>query len=333
MKASPPKINWISILQGWAMLWVVIGHAPLGEPGNGPEWENALYSFAYSFHMPLFMLISGYLFNLTRLSSWNYTATIKDKSVRLLIPMLVFTLLAFAAKLAVPSEMNRPTSFSIKEIINAFLYPGQSPLSEMWFIATLFWLFLLMPLWRRCVNRQWAMWAMLAILLAVHFYHPDIQLLCIGSVCEYAVYFYGGVLLSRMSAIKKIKGKGEWWLLAAGILCYVTGSFWTLHFVKVISGIGLSIALSLILDRYYPKALSSFRGYTYQIFLMGIFAQILVRIIYRHAGLYYPMTFVISILAGLYIPVLISKLAQSIAWSPLLVCFGIKPAKQIQNAH
>lgn len=23
------KINWLLILQGWAMLWVVIGHAPL----------------------------------------------------------------------------------------------------------------------------------------------------------------------------------------------------------------------------------------------------------------------------------------------------------------
>ena len=51
------------------MLWVVIGHAPLGEPGGGPTWENVLYNFAYSFHMPLFMLVSGWLFYLTRLRS------------------------------------------------------------------------------------------------------------------------------------------------------------------------------------------------------------------------------------------------------------------------
>ena len=63
------KINWLLILQGWAMLWVVIGHASLGKVGEGPEWENALFRFAYSFHMPLFIFVSGYLFNMTRLSN------------------------------------------------------------------------------------------------------------------------------------------------------------------------------------------------------------------------------------------------------------------------
>jgi fucose 4-O-acetylase-like acetyltransferase len=61
------KINWLAILQGWAMLWVVVGHSFLGTAGSGPRWENALFKFAYSFHMPLFMLISGWLFYYTRL--------------------------------------------------------------------------------------------------------------------------------------------------------------------------------------------------------------------------------------------------------------------------
>lgn len=51
------KINWLLILQGWAMLWVVIGHAPLGAIGEGPKLEISLYKFAYSFHMPLFILV------------------------------------------------------------------------------------------------------------------------------------------------------------------------------------------------------------------------------------------------------------------------------------
>ena len=75
------------------MLWVVIGHAFLGKPGDGPQWENELFNFAYSFHMPLFMLVSGWLFYLTRLrlnkntlSQWTCWAIVKDKAVRLLIP-------------------------------------------------------------------------------------------------------------------------------------------------------------------------------------------------------------------------------------------------------
>ena len=68
-KMTKKKINWLLILQGWAMLWVVIGHSFLGIAGEGPAWENALFRFAYSFHMPLFMLVSGWLFYLTRLKA------------------------------------------------------------------------------------------------------------------------------------------------------------------------------------------------------------------------------------------------------------------------
>ena len=68
---SKKKINWLLILQGWAMLWVVIGHSFVGEFHKGPDWETAICDFAYSFHMPLFMLVSGWLFYLTRLSSYE----------------------------------------------------------------------------------------------------------------------------------------------------------------------------------------------------------------------------------------------------------------------
>lgn len=56
------KINWLLILQGRAMLWVIVGHSYLGIVNAGPTWENLLVKTAYSFHMPLFMLVSGWLF-------------------------------------------------------------------------------------------------------------------------------------------------------------------------------------------------------------------------------------------------------------------------------
>ena len=98
--AKIKKINWLLILQGWAMLWVIIGHSSLGVAGEGPEWENVLFHFAYSFHMPLFMMVSGWLFYRTRLGisaqtpsggggifqEWTWAAIIKDKAIRLLLP-------------------------------------------------------------------------------------------------------------------------------------------------------------------------------------------------------------------------------------------------------
>ena len=68
------KITWILILQAWAMLWVVIGHSPLKMPisESDPFYVNILYDIAYSFHMPLLVLVSGYLFYMTRMeSNWG----------------------------------------------------------------------------------------------------------------------------------------------------------------------------------------------------------------------------------------------------------------------
>lgn len=57
------KITWLLILQGWAMLWVVIGHAgPANHIEEFPHFAQILWNFAYSFHMALFIFISGFLF-------------------------------------------------------------------------------------------------------------------------------------------------------------------------------------------------------------------------------------------------------------------------------
>lgn len=143
--AEKKKINWLLILQGWAMLWVVIGHAFLGKPGEGPQWENELFNFAYSFHMPLFMLVSGWLFYLTRLrlnkntlSQWTCCAIVKDKAVRLLISGLVFCIVSFALKVAFPGEMSRQVGLNVNDVAHAFLYPYDNPFREFWFIAPCF---------------------------------------------------------------------------------------------------------------------------------------------------------------------------------------------------
>ena len=332
---SRTKINWLLILQAWAMLWVVIGHSSLGEVGAGPAWENMLVTFAYSFHMPLFMAISGWLFYFTRLSKpaesggsgWTYKAIIGEKAVRLLIPMVVFTFVAFCVKIAFSSEVTRQTALSVKEVVNAFIYPYDSPLREMWFIATLFWMFLLTPLWRIVIKNTFAKLSFLVALVLLYFFHPNVELLCIGKVCSYAVFFYLGIIISQSHTIERIVSQRVWLFLLLGIVIYVAGEFID-SLVVTFGGMLFSCALALVLDRYIPKCFISFRDYTYQIFLMGIFAQFFIKILYRHLHTPYIPSFVLCILFGLYIPVLVSILIKKINWPPLLYCIGLKPQKR-----
>ena len=54
------------LLRGFAIVLVVLGHCIQDGSGVGYRSEalyfsDRLYQFIYSFHMPLFMMISGYL--------------------------------------------------------------------------------------------------------------------------------------------------------------------------------------------------------------------------------------------------------------------------------
>lgn len=83
--------EFIDIIKGVAIILVVIGHCI--QYGSGKEFfvsnnffHNPLFKFIYSFHMPLFMLVSGYLFYFTiQKKTW---IVIKEKIKGLLFPLI-----------------------------------------------------------------------------------------------------------------------------------------------------------------------------------------------------------------------------------------------------
>ena len=243
--------------------------------------------------------------------------------MRLLLPGFVFSLVAFALKLAFPGEMSRQVGLSAHDIIHQYLYPNDNPMRELWFIATLFWFFILTPLWKYVLKREWTMWLAVVAMVAVHFWHPRTELLCIGRVFEYAIWFYCGLVISKTDFVEKVLNRYIWITLAIGIAIYVAGEL-TMRFVTTVGGITLSFALALIADKYIPKLFFSFRNYTYQIFLMGIFAQMLVKIVFKHVNWPYIPTYLLCIAFGLYVPVIVSKIIEKINWKPLALCVGLK---------
>jgi hypothetical protein len=114
--------------------------------------------------------------------------------------------------------------------------------------------------------------------------------------------------------------------LCVGLLLFILG-YNSITFIATIGGIVTSIGLSFLLDTYLPSIFNSFRLYTYQIFLMGIFAQILVKIFYSHITIPYIVGYILCVLAGLYIPVIISKKLERIDCGILLCCVGLKKSK------
>ncbi len=314
------------------MLWVVIGHSPLSL-SNMPLWVEFLFNIAYSFHMPLFILVSGYLFQMTRLKTaemnggggifCNYKSIISDKLVRLGIPFVVFTIVALVVKVLFPGEISRQTAFSFYDLFMAFINPFDGPNNEMWFVGTILWFFAFTPLWRWACQRKETEWLLLAVLTLLHFYHPNENLLCIRQICTEAIFFYSGILICKYG-IEEICQKKRWPLLTGGLIGFLLCYLFKTPYIVIWCGIAFSAGLAFILDEYLPKVFCSFRNYTYQIFLVGIFVQIAVKIIYRHIHIPYVIGFIACLLFGLYVPVIFSKIIEKLNWKPLLLCIGLK---------
>ena len=68
MSGGGNREHWIDALKGIGIILVVIGHVSLG---------NNLVKWIYSFHMPLFFALSGYMLAHTQRNYSNYEFILK----------------------------------------------------------------------------------------------------------------------------------------------------------------------------------------------------------------------------------------------------------------
>lgn len=80
--ARNSRLTALDSLRGFGILLVVLGHT---------SWSAGLVSWIFSFHMPLFFIISGMLFH-----ERQFLDSFKKKAARLLIPYLFFGIVTFA---------------------------------------------------------------------------------------------------------------------------------------------------------------------------------------------------------------------------------------------
>lgn len=92
----PGRLPMFDALKGFAILMVVYTHV-LQYAGIGYFLDNPFFKFTYAFHMPLFMVISGY-FSASSLQL-SFPGLLKKKAVELLLPCLTTGALVLALNL------------------------------------------------------------------------------------------------------------------------------------------------------------------------------------------------------------------------------------------
>lgn len=125
--------KYLDIARGIATIMVVIGHC------DYHYTELWLTTWVYSFHMPLFFIISGMLFRPEKYD--NFKHFLKKKFKGLVVPYLIFSLITFVVSLGVEFAKTKGLDGgdALKSFAGIFVgWRGTKWYNGLWFISALF---------------------------------------------------------------------------------------------------------------------------------------------------------------------------------------------------
>ncbi len=128
------RIEYIDYIKCFAIFLVVWGHAIQNISNDESFWTNPIHIFICSFHMPIFMLLSGFFFKND--NSSTFIPTILRKSRQLLLPTLSWSII-----LLIINIINNENE--INSIISLFKTLLYYFFTKYWFLRSIFLCFLI----------------------------------------------------------------------------------------------------------------------------------------------------------------------------------------------
>lgn len=323
------RIDWIDALKGFAILTVVIGHCVTDSLASHtfPEYLNLLqllYDAIYSFHMPLFFAISGYVFYLTK--SYNKW---KIKALDFIIIYVIWSSLMWLSKYIMGGDVNHPvTVVNLLEIV-------YKPIMIYWYLYVLIVLYILVS----CLKWEKVSWSLLggtaAIAVMIKILQLDIGIL--NNTIYHMYYFLMGGVLQQSNLLPKLRAKHMIILGSLVLMNSIAHFIWipASPIIVAIKTFLVANCISLICFWIFSKikVMEAFRIMginTLQIYVMHCFFTGGIRVLFKHMhlsniGLY----FLSATFLGIVIPILFAKLCKRV---PLLnVVFEPKIRKWLRN--
>ena len=195
------RIEWVDALKGFTIICVVLGHIINGYVSAGvfPEYKTFMRQIVngiYLFHMPLFMILSGFTYATSYIGGRIPESSINNNSVRnktidLTALYIIHSLLFGAAKLFFSGYVNREISTSDLLLLWA------KPIQLFWYIYVLILLYLIFSIGRIRNSSPKKMLIILCGLSVVSGLAPTISWFQISRFLFYMFFFYFGVFLQQ----------------------------------------------------------------------------------------------------------------------------------------
>lgn len=241
------------ILKGFGITLVVLGHCIQASYGEGTAFfDDKLYQFIYSFHMPLFMLISGYY-------AWNSVhravalharrKMLKKKCFYLITPNVAWKLIEFLYLFVTGTYVYAGAGALMRDLVVGIL-------TNFWFLWAVLYSFILVYLMH--YKFQDSVWMYLLVFIVMFFTPDGLGLMACKYVLPYYligfyVNKYKDFLMERaavMGDMRKRKGAA---FLVSGVLFFILVSYFNADSFVYLTGyklIGKDCWVQLRIDGY-----------------------------------------------------------------------------------
>ncbi len=332
MNKSINKDTSVETLRGFAIVLVVIGHV-IGSGADGGmkvEEDSFLRYFYFTFQylrMPLFTVISGWVYALRPATKTNLLDFNVKKIRRLLLPLLFVGGTYYILQSIIPGTN---FSYELKDIWRLLVYPY----TFYWYLQSLFLVFIVISVLDAGAKlNSFKNWIVFFILSLVFLFVRDAFI----PESSANVYGYKGAMyllpfFAIGVGIKRFKQQfdNKYFVWANAIVLIAGLIFQQLVGVNVIdydlsnsSGVGLLIGVAGVMVclriHFTIKSMVWIGGYAYTIFLFHSFGTSGGRILLNKVGIEStPVVFAVSLFMGLFLPIIAEEILDHFSLTRLL---------------
>lgn len=251
IKSYKTRENWLDFLKAFAMFLVVWGHT-----------TGKLRGFIYSFHMPLFFMISGYLVEEKLKKDF-----IREKFKRLIKPYFLYSLILIMIGKSLYFILGKK-SIALKELILGMLYGVNIKnyldyREPLWFLLCLFVVFLIYDLFYKFEIKILSMF--ISLILGMYFYYKVNYRMPWNFEVAFQgyIYFYIGYMINQKKITKQNKTKQNKIMLICVCIFPISyiyngtiamdKEFFNNYILSIVTAISVSLFLFLFFKRFFIR--------------------------------------------------------------------------------
>lgn len=305
----------VDLLKGYACFLVVLGHVLMGVRKAGvytPAFFVGAEDFIWTFHVGLFMFLSGYVYSITGgyKSKGSRLKFLGHKLLNLGVPYLSFSIIYIVLNSLMGGAVN--TGMQLKDIF--FLW--KTPVAQYWFLYSLFILFVIYVAAGKLFSNTWIITVLFAIGLIGSIMGFNFS--SFNSAILLAAAFGVGILLKKLY-IDKWKVSHRLLIVSSHLVLislYVffrLDRFWLMKQVAIFYGVAASIAFISLLGRidFIKRGLLFICRYSFPIYLLHTIFTAGARIVLMKVGIWnYPLHLIVGLVFGIVFPVLAAVIAE-----------------------